>query len=372
MGGKPPVFLRSPRLSDPGGRWRLRRAGAALLALFFLGTFISPSQYRPAPLQRAATILFEPVPLDTGGARTRLGPLLYLGGWRLSSDNPRFGGISAMHVDAGRVIALTDAGTLIRFPLPRGTSTVSGTIDPLPDAPGSEAVKSDRDTESMTVAAGRAWIGFERRNAVWRYDPETWRSDARARPEAMRRWPKNSGAEGLVRLGDGRFLVFSEGAPGAGGASQVLLFDGDPAIAGTKAMVLGYRAPEGYRLTDAALLPDGRLLLLNRRFALFEGFSARLVVADVPPAQAGAIIEGEEIAAFRGSVTADNMEALSVTREAGRTMVWLASDDNFNPIQRTLLLKFALIPPQHGEGDRASRGGGGGGQHTVPGSTPSR
>jgi hypothetical protein len=36
------------------------------------------------------------------------------------------------------------------------------------------------------------------------------------------------------------------------------------------------------------------------------------------------------------------MEALSVTRELGRTIVWIASDDNFSPLQRTLLLKFAL------------------------------
>ena len=39
----------------------------------------------------------------------------------------------------------------------------------------------------------------------------------------------------------------------------------------------------------------------------------------------------------------DNMEALSVTREGDRTIVWIASDDNFNPLlQRTLLMKFAL------------------------------
>jgi hypothetical protein len=36
------------------------------------------------------------------------------------------------------------------------------------------------------------------------------------------------------------------------------------------------------------------------------------------------------------------MEALSVTVENGRTIVWMASDDNFGPLQKTLLLKFAL------------------------------
>jgi hypothetical protein len=48
------------------------------------------------------------------------------------------------------------------------------------------------------------------------------------------------------------------------------------------------------------------------------------------------------VAAFEGAVTRDNLEALSVTQEGGRTILWLASDDNYNPLQRTLLMKFAL------------------------------
>src|SRR5690606_11976946 len=151
--------------------------------------------------------------------------------------------------------------------------------------PGSPIVKSDRDTEAMIVFGRRAWIGFERRNAVWRYELPAWRSSAEHAPEAMRRWPRNSGVEGMVRLEDGRFLLFSEGAPAEAGATRVLLFDGDPAVPGTGALPLGFRAPDGYRLTDAALLPDGRLLLLTRRFAILEGISAKLVLADIPPAR---------------------------------------------------------------------------------------
>jgi hypothetical protein len=36
------------------------------------------------------------------------------------------------------------------------------------------------------------------------------------------------------------------------------------------------------------------------------------------------------------------MEALSVTRDGGRTILWMASDDNYNSVQRTLLLSFFL------------------------------
>ena len=41
----------------------------------------------------------------------------------------------------------------------------------------------------------------------------------------------------------------------------------------------------------------------------------------------------------------DELQALSVAEENGRTILWIASDDNFMGFQRTLLLKFALDPP---------------------------
>lgn len=322
-----------------------------IAALFFIGRLAPPALLSPSRIDGPALIHFNPLVLDSRDpARTKLGALTYLGGWSLDSPNRGFGGISAMHVDERAVVALSDAGALIRFSLPKGTS-VRGSIDPLPVGLGAPVAKRDRDTESMALFGGHAWIGFEWRGAIRRYvmgsgdgsgDGAGWRSDADHAPAAMRAWPNNSGAEGIVRLKDGRFLVFSEGAMRKDGTSEVLEFSGDPAVAGTTAHSLGYRAPPGYRLTDAAVLPDGRLLLLNRRFSILEGVAAKLVVARPPRPGAAAIIAGDEIADFASPVTVDNMEALSVTREAGRTIVWIASDDNFSPLQRTLLLKFVL------------------------------
>jgi hypothetical protein len=57
---------------------------------------------------------------------------------------------------------------------------------------------------------------------------------------------------------------------------------------------------------------------------------------------AGSVLKGEEIANFAPPVTTDNYEALTVTFEGGRTIVWIASDDNFIDLERTLLMKFAL------------------------------
>jgi hypothetical protein len=184
-----------------------------------------------------------------------------------------------------------------------------------------------------------AWVILERRNLVIRYDRGSWRRDSAAEPEAMGEWRANNGAEAMLRLPDGRFLVFSEGR---GGVSEALMFLGDPAVPGTAAVKMRYRPPEGYRITDAALTPDGRMLLINRDVSLLKGgFVAKLTTAPIPDIRAGALIEGEEIADLSRPLS-DNMEALSVTREGGRTILWMASDNNYNSVQRTLLLKFML------------------------------
>ena len=311
----------------------------ALAALLLLATFSPPGTYRPAPPPAVSLIRFEAVPLDAGDpGRRRLGRLTFLGGWRLTSNDPRFGGLSSLHVEAGEALAFSDSGWMIRFPLPGGSDEVRGHIQAVADGPGAAVRKSLRDIESMAVDGNRVWLGFERRNAIWRYNRRSWHAETGAAPPDMRHWPANRGAEAMVRFPDGRFLVLAEGH-GHGGPA--LLFAGDPAVEGTPVTVMRYQPPDGYRATDAALLPDGRILVLNRRWRLLEGLSAKLTLLHgrLSP---GAMLRGEEVADFHRPVTFDNMEGLSVTREGGRTIVWMTSDDNYSPLQRTLLMKFVL------------------------------
>jgi hypothetical protein len=313
----------------------------ALAAIILLATFSPPGRYRPDRPPAVALVTFTPLPLDEGDSeRTRLGQLHFLGAWRLTSNDPRFGGLSSLHVEGNEAMAFSDSGWLARFPLPRGAGTVRGEVRVLADGPAAASRKSLRDIESLAVMGDQVWLGFERRNAIWRYDRRSWRAESGAQPPPMRRWPANRGAEAMVRLPGGRFLVFAEG-DGSGGPA--LLFAGDPAVEGTPAFEMRFQPPEGYRTTDAAMLPDGRILVLNRRFRVLEGVSAKLTILQGRLAP-GAVLHAREVADFHRPVTVDNMEGLSVTQEGGRTIVWLTSDDNYSPLQRTLLMKFALEP----------------------------
>lgn len=310
-----------------------------LAALLLLGTFAPLSMQREDPPPPVTWVAFAPVPLDAQSPAERLGRLRFLGGWALTSNDARFGGISALHVEGGEALAFSDAGWRIRLKLPAGRSSVRAEIAMVADGPGPKQDKEGRDIESAVADGRDVWLGYEQANALWRYDRRGFAARSSAAPPAMARWNANRGPEAMVRLGDGRFLVFAEGE---GGDSEALLFAGDPAAPGTPSLRLRYRPPDGYRVTDAAVLPDGRLALLNRRVGLFEGFTAKLTFAVLPELAEDALIAGEEAAAFDGPVTRDNFEALSVTREGGRTILWIASDDNYNPLQRTLLMKFAL------------------------------
>ena len=111
---------------------------------------------------------------------------------------------------------------------------------------------------------------------------------------------------------------------------------------GAEPIRFGYRPPKGYVATDTAMLADGRAIVVNRHYTPIDGVSAVLTMIDTRAIRPGQVIAGRELARLVPPLTVDNMEALAIGREAGRTILWIASDDNFNPLQRTLLLKFAL------------------------------
>jgi hypothetical protein len=326
---------------------RLARVLGPLLLLGLLATFIRPGPPPPVGGARTARLFAAPVALDPDDpGRRRVGGLIFRRGWVLTSDDRRFGGISAMHVEGGRVLALADTGIIFRFALPARSGGVEPMrVAPLAEGPGDANVKWDRDSESLAMAGGEAWIGFEGANAIWRYRRSDGRAESHATPPAMRHWPSNNGPESVARLDGGRFLVIAEDRDTAQPFSRALLFSGDPAMPGTPTLALRYRRVAGARPTDAAQMPDGRVLVLNRHFGWLSGLWATLAVADLHRLAPGGIIEPRPVATLAPPLTVDNMEALSLGCANGRTIVYIASDDNLMPIQRSLLLEFELAPP---------------------------
>ncbi|MBP1622743.1 MAG: hypothetical protein H6Q07_763, partial [Acidobacteria bacterium] len=98
----------------------------------------------------------------------------------------------------------------------------------------------------------------------------------------------------------------------------------------------------GYDISDAALLPGGDILLLERQYSVLHGVAMRIRRIPLAEIKPGALVDGPPILETGRREEVDNMEALSVHRApSGEIILTLMSDDNFSKIQRTLLLQFA-------------------------------
>lgn len=296
----------------------------------------------PANSQNIALVPLQLDPAYSGPRR--LGALIFLGAWELGSGNEDFGGISALAALAdGRFVGVSDAGTLIGFGLTNDHRADRPFIAPLPGSEESTASYLDRDSEGIAHdrESGQFWVSYEQNHAIRRFSRSFARLTGVAHPKEMQGWPGNKGAECLIRLADGRFIVISESLED-NGSHQGLLFSGDPVESGTGIARFAYRPPAGYRVTDGVQLPDGRLILLNRWVGLPNGFAAKLALVDPKKIVEGESVKGRVIATLASPLLVDNMEGIAVTRHGEDTIIWLISDNNFNIFQRTLLMKFRL------------------------------
>lgn len=329
------------------GGTAMRILWSVLLVLLFVPPW--SGEERLALFDHDAKLVARPVE-----APKRVGALRLVAMVQLESALPGFGGFSAVALRGGKLILLSDGGNWLQFAL-RGGRVEDARIGVLPAGPGTGWAKADRDSESLALdpVAGTAWVGFETFNQIWRYDAAFRRGAAHIAPEAMRRWGVNRGAEAMVRLRDGRFVVLCERGAKRRLPREGLIFPGDPTRGGPPKR-FGFVPPAGYDLSDAAELPNGDLLVLARRFALPFDFSAKLVRIARGALKAGATVRGQEVAALAGGAYAENWEGVTATVERGRTVLWLVSDSDTAFLQHSKVAKFVLLDTPNGPavGDR--------------------
>ena len=299
-------------------KFSIRSAAAALALIAAIALFDQWLASLPNRVEfgsRTARVEFRPVVLDRG----TIAPLTLAGAWQLTSDDPRFGGVSALAIDGGQILALTDSGALIRFSPPGGRFGTAR-IGELPDGPGSGAFKRYRDSEALVRdrRTGGWWVAFENRHELWLYDQEFGRPLRRVEL-GRKRWRANRGIEGAA-LDGGVLLLFHE-------SGDRLL-----RIVGTRARRIRITGSRG-RISDVVALGEGRFLAIERRLTPL-GFRNALVTVE----KAGSGYRfGRRIALPLDRQ--DNAEAIAVERlPNGSRRLWVMTDDNFQPPLRTLLI----------------------------------
>ncbi len=293
----------------------------------------------------AISVRAKPLVLDYADPeRSRVGRLEWRGGVELTSDDPRFGGLSALRIaaDGVRFVAISDFGWRVEGRLVfdaggRLAGVEQVTLVPLRSRRGRplpELGKHESDAESLVLNPdGGILVGFEGDDRIVRYPPGGAASNAPP-PPGLRQAPRNSGLETLVRLDDGRLLAITEGLKVDDGVRGW--------VSGNKGAWLPFvwRTSGGFVPTDATQLPSGDLLVLERRF---PPVGARLRLLPVTAIKPDAVLDGVEIARLEGSLQVDNMEGIDArVGPEGETEIVIISDDNYSFLQRTLLLMFRL------------------------------
>lgn len=319
-------------------------ARLARILVVVLLAILTVSGTRMVSPSASQNIAMRPLSLDPAyhGPR-RVGELIFLNAWELSSSNAEFGGISALlAMSDGRFIGVSDAGTLIGFGLTKNERIDRPFIAPLPGSIDPGLTYEDRDSEGITYdpGSGQFWVSYEANHAIRRFSPSFARRTGYILITGEVQWARNKGIEAITRMADGQFIAINENLED--GLHEGFLFSGDPVESGTVASSFNYRPPAGYRVTDISTLPDGRLIVLNRRVGFPIGFSAKIALLDPAVVRTSDIVEAKVITTLAAPLLIDNMEGIAVSVDDKATLIWLISDDNFSVFQRTLLMKFRL------------------------------
>lgn len=330
----------------------------------------------PAFADKPVTVLDTPIsttvtaiPIDfdrDNPGRKEFGKLIFRGGLNLFAKSRHFGGYSGLILGSSgtTLLAVSDAGSWLRANLDYDGRQLKGLSDvvlgPILGKNG-KPLRSDpeRDSEAMTLAGGDTWqgtalVGFERQHRILRY-PFTPKSfgppnGAVPVPPDAKGMNSNRGIEALAQINAGRLkgtlVAFSERLLDRNGNLRGWL------IGGPTPGPIVLKRIDGFDITDAAPLPDGGIVVLERRFRYSEGIKMRVRRIGAGELKRGVVIAGEVLLEAHDNLNIDNMEAIAAHRSAaGETVITLMSDDNFNPFQRTLIMQFALPGAQSATAD---------------------
>ena len=274
-----------------------------------------------------------------------IGALDWRAGFSLTSDNPNFGGLSDLAFTAdGRLLLAGDKGHWFDARPRMDDGRLAGLgdvrmgvyrkLDGDPVTAGRH-----KDGESLTLIEGVPVIGFEQLHRLRAYpDGLDAAAERVPEPDGLSRAAANKGAESLVQLADGRLLLLVEKRLNPDDRDYTGWLRGTDGS--WRALTLARRP--GYQPTGAAQLPEGDLLVLTRAYNPLAGARVRLIRVSLDALKPGARLDGAVLAHFRAPFIVDNFEGVAARRVDGETRIYILSDDNFNFVQRTLLLEFAL------------------------------
>lgn len=335
-------------------RGALHGAAAFALALFVLAGTAPARELSPPPVRSIEVDASPLTHFRLGSRETRFGALEFAGGFTMRSADPDFGQLSALRflTPGGDFIGVADHGywffgTIVRDAAGVPAGVENFRMQPMAGPDGAAFTdKDDGDAEGLDVSDGIATVAFERkpRVAEYRMGPDGFGAPVRdidfVIPRHELRY--NQGMETVARspsdsVQRGARIVVAERSIDANGDIFAAILEGP------EKGVFKVRRTDAFDVTDGVFLPDGDLLLLERRFSTALGVAMRIRRIAGGTVRAGALVDGHVLVEADLGYHIDNMEGIDAwRREDGATIVSLVSDDNQFFLQRTIYLEFVL------------------------------
>jgi len=289
-----------------------------------------------------------------GSSDNSAGRLTFLGGLEIESENKNFGGLSGLRfsADGTRLFSVSDHGYWFTAEIARDEKQViaklgNGILSCLCRTDGTPyGSKHWSDAEGVEITDKKAYVVFERLNRINVYDLKAdFRIGPPAQATASFKKLNIDYAQGLEALAlapatsplAGKFVAISEKSLDAKGNNRAFIAD-----AKTVEEFSVIRSGD-YSITDATFMPEGDLLVLERRFGLSIGIGIRIRQISGVVLKPGALVDGEVLMEAGLSSRIDNMEGITIWQTPeGETRIAILSDDNYSRLQRTLLLEFKL------------------------------
>ncbi|ULJ71820.1 esterase-like activity of phytase family protein [Rhizobium gallicum] len=289
-----------------------------------------------------------------GSSETRFGPLEFLGGLEMVSGNRLFGSWSAIRFvpDRRHFVGVLDTGHWLTGSIERDQqgrlSGLSGVeITPMKNGSGATFEGKGRmDAEGLALKGDQVLVSFEQDHRVEAYpDPGFETSSSVGSIPILvpiRSLRSGRGFETLAVAPPesalkGAAVIISEESRDQKGNIYGAILSGP--LKGRFAVTRN----GDFDPTDGAFLPDGDLLLLERRFNIANGIAMRIrriAAAEIRP---DAVADGDILLTADFGYQIDNMEGLdSFQAPDGSTHVIIVSDDNHSILERNLMLEFRL------------------------------
>lgn len=255
-------------------------------------------------------------------------------------DLEGFGGLSGIEISAdGNFLAVSDIGQFIKGSLTRVDGKLVGAtiapLRPILDSKANPLTGLNTNAESLAIALdGSIYVAFEGNHRIMRHETLTAAAQFLPKHPDFQTLQRNSGLEALAINVDGILLTIPERSGIETRPFPVYMFDGNEWSQPTSIPRDG-----DFLVTGADFGPDGRFYVLERAFKIPLGFAMRIrrftFVNDT-------LTDGETLLVARTN-RLDNMEGISVwADEYGQTRLTLVSDDNFNPLLRTVIAEYLV------------------------------